>query len=162
MSNRARMILDATVWLTSTAFLALLLVTEAHAAPPTKTDAAATWREECGSCHLAFPPQLLPASSWGAVMDGLDRHFGVDASLAPAPLAQVRGYLVTHAARGEVGAAPGSAPRITTSSWFRHEHDEVAADVWRRPAVRSASNCGACHAGAAQGNFDEDGVRIPR
>ena len=22
------------------------------------------WQAECGSCHLAYPPQLLPAANW--------------------------------------------------------------------------------------------------
>jgi hypothetical protein len=30
----------------------------------------------CGSCHMAFPPQMLPARSWTAIMDGLDKHLG--------------------------------------------------------------------------------------
>ena len=158
-----RTVLDATVWLISSAFLAVLLASQADAATPPAspgTGAAATWREECGSCHIPFPARLLPASGWNAVLDGLDRHYGVDASLAPATVRDIRGYLVARSGPG--AARTDGAPRITTSPWFRHEHDEVAPGVWKRPAVRSAANCGACHAGAAQGDFDEDSVRIPK
>ena len=30
----------------------------------------ALYAEECGSCHFAYPPGLLPASSWQQVMTG--------------------------------------------------------------------------------------------
>ena len=33
----------------------------------------AAWKSECGSCHVAYPPGLLPAASWRAIMAGLDR-----------------------------------------------------------------------------------------
>ena len=41
----------------------------------------AVYTQECGSCHLAFPPSLLPKASWQRVMSGLDKHYGSDASL---------------------------------------------------------------------------------
>src|SRR5512145_3377199 len=39
------------------------------------------WLEECGACHIAYPPRFLPAESWREIMIGLDDHFGSDASL---------------------------------------------------------------------------------
>ena len=41
----------------------------------------AKWQQECASCHMAFPPGLLPAASWKKMMSGLDQHFGADASI---------------------------------------------------------------------------------
>jgi mono/diheme cytochrome c family protein len=160
--DTVRTLLDATVWLVSSAFLVVLVASQADAAPPATATggAAATWREECGGCHIPFPARLLPGNAWNVVLDGLDRHYGVDASLAPASVREIRSYL---AARAEPGTAhPVGAPRITTSPWFRREHDDVPPAVWKRARVGSAANCGACHAGAAEGNFDEDSVRIPR
>ena len=43
--------------------------------------ANATYRDECGSCHVAYPPGLLPAVSWQRLMSDLPRHYGTDASL---------------------------------------------------------------------------------
>jgi len=45
----------------------------------------AVTREECGSCHLAFAPSMLPASSWKRMLAGLNRHFGTDASITELP-----------------------------------------------------------------------------
>ncbi len=52
--------------------------------------------------------------------------------------------------------------RITRSDWFLRKHHEVAPGVFLRPSIRSAANCAACHAGAERGDYDDDGVRIPR
>ena len=35
--------------------------------------------QECGECHMAFQPALLPAESWRRIMTGLSDHFGEDA-----------------------------------------------------------------------------------
>ena len=66
--------------------------------------AAATTLKECGACHMAFPPQLLPARSWKAIMLGLSDHFGENAELAEPTRAEITAYLVAHAAD-----APGTA-----------------------------------------------------
>ncbi len=160
MNTRLRMITDAIVWALSSVFLLVLLATSAEAAAP--LDGASAWREECSSCHIAFPPRLLPAASWQALLGGLDKHFGVDASTDPAHGAAISQYLAAHA--GPATKSPAASPplRITTQGWFVHEHDELAPSVWARPAVRSRANCSACHAGAERGQFDEDSVRIPK
>jgi len=39
------------------------------------------YQQECGSCHFAYQPGLLPARSWSTIMQGLDQHFGENAEL---------------------------------------------------------------------------------
>lgn len=118
-----------------------------------------SWKAECGSCHLAYPPSLLPAESWRAMMAGLDKHFGVDASVDAKTAAEIGAFLQKHA-----GKSRGGKPslRITETAWFKHEHDEVGAAVWRNPKVKTPSNCAACHRGAEQGNYDEHDIRLPK
>lgn len=120
-----------------------------------------TWQAECGSCHLAYPPRLLPAASWRALMDDLGRHFGTDASVDPATATTIRAFLETNAGRAR---SPGDEAtlRITQTRWFVREHREVAARTWHGASVRSAANCAACHTGAEAGRFSEHDVRIPR
>ena len=120
----------------------------------------ARWKAECGSCHLAYPPRLLPAPAWRSIMAGLDKHFGTDASLDPAAAAEIGAFLESNAGRGRRAGA--QALRISDSAWFRREHDEVPAAAWRRPSITSAANCAACHRGAGQGDFSERDIRIPR
>jgi hypothetical protein len=120
------------------------------------------YQQECGACHLAYPPGALPAASWRRLMDGLPQHFGTDASLDPATVQQVSAWLAANAGSWKRVAAAPPQDRITRSEWFIRKHREIAPTTWRLPAVKSPANCAACHGGAEQGDFDEDRVRIPR
>lgn len=147
-------------------FLALLIAGVPWAGPVladgqryTATDP--TWKAECGSCHVAYPPALLPAASWRAVMSGLDKHFGTDASLDPASAAKISAFLEQNASRKHK-LISASELRITETRWFRHEHDEVPAYVWKSTKVKSPSNCAACHTNADAGDFSEHNVHIPK
>lgn len=121
-----------------------------------------TWQTECAACHIAYPPQLLPGSSWKRVIDGLDRHFGTDASLPQPAVAEIGRFLEANAAQGKRAARRDGALRITETAWFTRKHDEVPARTWSRTDIRSPSNCGACHRQAEQGDFSERSVRIPK
>ena len=122
-------------------------------------------KEECGSCHLAFAPAMLPARSWARMMDGLQNHFGDDASLDAASAARIRNYLVVNAAdTGGVrygrklarDLAGVQAPlRITELPAWQREHREVPAWEWRHPDVRTPANCVACHSGAERGYYED-------
>ena len=120
------------------------------------------YKVECGgSCHVAYPPQLLGAASWRGIMDGLEKHFGSDASLDPKAAREIADYLDANAGRGK--KARGDSLRITEAGWFQHEHgEELSPAVWKNPKVKSAANCEACHIQAAQGDYSERTLRVPR
>lgn len=111
------------------------------------------YKAECGSCHVAFPPKLLPAGSWQKLMQRLDRHFGSDASLDAKAHEEISRYLAANAGRRDPPS--GAEPRITETRWFHKEHREVPAARWKDPAVKSPANCSACHARAGQGDYDD-------
>lgn len=120
---------------------------EVERVPPVRH--AAT-QKECGECHMAFQPALLPAPSWSRLMDDLADHFGEDASLKPELAAEIRAYLTRQAGRGDP-----TRIRITEQRWWLKEH-RLRPSVWERPEVRSKANCEACHRAAAQGLYDDD------
>jgi hypothetical protein len=120
------------------------------------------YTQECGSCHMAFPPGLLPGASWQRIMTGLDKHYGTDASLDVASAQQINVWLQANAGTYKRVREEPPKDRITQSNWFTRKHREVAPEVFKRASIKSAANCMACHAGAEQGNYDEHGVRIPR
>lgn len=122
--------------------------------------ASKAWQEECGSCHLAFPPSMLAAKDWRTMMRGLERHFGVNATLDEKTRLEILGFLEANAARKQ-GRASVNSLRITETPWFIDEHDEVPGRVWSDPQVKSAANCAACHRDAERGSYDEDGIRMP-
>jgi hypothetical protein len=134
---------------------------QATASPAKYPLTSAAYRAECGSCHVPYPPQLLPARSWQAIMAGLDKHFGSDASLDAKTAGEIRVYLASNASRMGA-AAPLSTPRITQTRWFMKEHDEVPASLWKSEAVKGAFNCSACHTQAEQGDYGEGSLRLPR
>ncbi len=151
---------------TSTVFLVSIQAVadddEKHGSKHVYSATLPVWKTECGECHIAYPPQLLPAASWQKMMGSLDEHFGTDASLDADVIAEILPFLEKNAgSERKYAADPGkSSMRITETRWFIKEHDEVSASTWKR--IDSPANCAACHTTAEQGNYDEDFIKIPR
>lgn len=121
----------------------------------------ASYVQECGACHVAYAPGLLPAASWRRLMGSLQRHFGTDASVDPATQATLSDWLVSQAATRRRRAVEPPQDRITRSAWFVREHHEVPAATWKHPAVASPAQCNACHTRAVDGSFREREIRLP-
>ncbi len=130
------------------------------------------WREECGSCHLAFHPNLLPARSWRLIMTGQADHFGTDLALDAQTTVGVLAFLVRNAAENSSTEAAfkinrsipnGVTPlRITETPYWVGKHSDISAADWQLPPVKSKNNCAACHLDAAAGTFEDAAMRIPR
>ena len=118
--------------------------------------------QECSSCHIAYPLGALPNASWHRLLGNLPRHFGTDASVDAATLKEITTWVDANTETWKrVGEQP-PADRITRSAWFERKHREVEPATWKRAAIRSPSNCAACHPRAEEGDFNEHRVRIPR
>ena len=145
------------------AVLGMLMLSSAHAdsgrAMPRTVPSAYT--QECAACHTAYPPGLLPASSWNRVMTGLDKHYGTDAPLDAATVRQLNQWLQAHAGTYKRVNEEPPQDRITRSAWFERKHRKIEAATWKLASVKSAANCAACHTGADQGQFDEHDLRMP-
>lgn len=130
-----------------------------------------SYRAECGGCHFAYQPGLLPAEAWGRIMDSLDNHFGDDATLDPDLTQQLLSYLTANAAGSNLSIrprafaaspVPGDPPRITQTAYFKRKHVEVPERLVKdNPKVGSFSHCSACHRSAERGSFNEHRVSIP-
>lgn len=130
----------------------------------------ALYDEECGSCHNAFSPTLLPAASWERVMAGLDDHFGDDASLPEETSAEILAWLMASSAERAFSepskkilrSIGGNAPlRITGTPYWKEKHSNIEKDVYSRKSVSSRTNCAACHPGAPLGTFEDRDISIP-
>lgn len=145
---------------------------DGHGHRPTTPVSSPAYQEECGSCHLAYPPGLLPARSWAAIMTSLEDHFGQNAEVEEATQQELTRYLLENAA--ETGShrrsrkvlrgvpAERTPLRISTLPYIWRKHDELRPEVFARPAVTRRANCTACHSGAERGDFDDDRVKVPR
>jgi len=130
------------------------------------------WREECGSCHLAFHPNLLPVRSWQKLMAQQNDHFGEDLALDAATRAALLAYATGNAAERHATEAsfkinrslkPQDTPlRITQTPYWIRKHRHIAASDWLLPQVKNKVNCAACHRDAGAGTFEDAAMRIPR
>jgi hypothetical protein len=103
----------------------------------------AKWKDECGSCHVPYPPQLLSADNWQSLMGRLNKHFGTDAELDASDNKRILGFLERNAGSGKRYSS--ASLRISDTPWFLHRHRSISPKEWVNPEVRSRSNCSACH-----------------
>ncbi|WP_222613775.1 DUF1924 domain-containing protein [Undibacterium seohonense] len=96
----------------------------------------------CDSCHGNPPTQAVKHALTGKSITPLAPAF------SPERFTDVTADVPQH--------------RITNSAWFIHKHDDVSAQTWKLAAVKSPSNCIACHQQANLGDFNEHRVHIPR
>lgn len=132
----------------------------------------AQWREECGSCHLAFHPTLLPSRSWVRLMNEQGQHFDSDLGLDAATLAALLSFMTGNAAERhqtepatkiDLSLKADVTPlRITETPYWIKKHRDIAQADWDSPLVKSKSNCAACHLDAEDGTFEDAAMRIPK
>lgn len=129
------------------------------------------YKQECSSCHFLYLPGLLPARSWVRIMDNSDKHFGDNLALDEQTKKEILAYLTANSSEKtntEWGqkitksAANTTPERITDVPWIQKEHRKLDRNVFKRPSIGSFSNCGACHKTAAEGDFEEDNVSVPK
>jgi hypothetical protein len=133
----------------------------------------AQYRKECGSCHFAYLPGLLPAQSWQLVMDSLKSHYGEALNIPAATTSDITAYLKTNAADVSEFAGskiimqrirPESPPRRVTDvphirSYHRVMVETIAVNAKIKP--RGFTNCNDCHRRAENGSFALDELAIP-
>lgn len=114
--------------------------------------------QECGACHMAYPPSFLPKASWERIVAGLSDHFGEDASLSAKSAKAVLAYLVAHSSEsqwrgGWSAQSPGAdqAPLRITDTPFWIERHAGERPLGARNGGRA--NCPACHFNAVRGRF---------
>jgi len=145
---------------------ALLLVALTAQADSYSLPKHAVFEEECSSCHMAYPPQMLHADSWRAMMGDLSHHFGSDASIDDKRRVAITNFLLANAGgrkTGDTRDAQGKPLlRITQTARFDKKHREVPSATWQRASIKSPANCGACHTRAAAGEYSDRWVQIPK
>ena len=63
--------------------------------PPVNNE---SYKTECGACHFAYQPGLLPSGSWEKIVDRLPDHFGETIDLDTDARKEIEKYLTTNAA----------------------------------------------------------------
>lgn len=113
------------------------------------------YTQECASCHIAYPPALLPAASWQKIMGSLSQHYGVNADMEETQIQEIGQWLQRHAGTyKKVGSEPPDN-RISKSDWFIREHRRASRLLWTQPNAKSPAQCLACHTRAEQGRYGD-------
>ncbi|HFE38937.1 MAG TPA: hypothetical protein ENK06_11060, partial [Gammaproteobacteria bacterium] len=130
-----------------------------------------TWETECGDCHLAFHPTLLPKRSWIKIMQQQDNHFEEDLGYDKETTQSILNFLVANASEsGETEAAhemmnhipANETPlRITHTRFWKMKHRDIDKKYWESDEVNSKTNCPACHLDAKTGRFEDSDMRLP-
>ncbi len=115
----------------------------------------AQYTEECGSCHVPYPPQRMTAVGWETQMRTLDRHYGSDASVDASANQAILHYLTANAATKAKNAPADPTARLTKTAWFTKEHGSTP------PKGQAFSNCAGCHTQAEKGDYSERTLKIP-
>ncbi len=131
----------------------------------------ALWREECGSCHLAFHPSLLPSRSWQLMIKQQSAHFNEDLYLEPEVQQEILQFLVQNSAENELTepaykinrsiAKSDTLLRISKTPYWIKKHKDIEKHNWQVESVRTEANCAACHLDADAGTFEDAAMRLP-
>ena len=129
------------------------------------------YKNECGSCHFAYPAGLLPSSAWNKMMSNLSNHFGDDASVDEKTFQTLASYLNENSAeksmnykrsRKIVENLKGTIPdSISKMPYMKKQHKEIKENLITQKEVKGLFNCTACHKNAEKGIFSEEDVNIP-
>ncbi len=129
-----------------------------------------TYKKNCGVCHFAYQPGLLPARSWAKIMDSSDGHPGGNLSIDEKSKSEIKKYLVQNSAEHSsakrskkiLNSIGSDTPvRISEIPYIKQKHREISQEVFSRKVIGSRANCVACHRSAAGGVYEDDDVVIP-
>jgi hypothetical protein len=129
------------------------------------------YKEECGACHFAYQPELLPGASWMNILTNSGEHFGESIELDDDSKKVISYYLKSNSA--EYSSAKRAVKimrslrnrvpnRITDIPYIIEKHHEINPEVLNRKSIGSLSNCIACHKTAEEGIYEDDNVKIPK
>jgi len=132
------------------------------------------YQEECGSCHFPYQPGLLPERSWKKLLSAsaLENHFKENAELDEETRLHIENYTIGNSAdksrykrsRKVMASLESDVTpmRITEVPYIKSKHEEIPEKLIKgNDKVKALSFCDKCHQDAANGNFDDDSVKIP-
>lgn len=102
--------------------------------------------ENCGSCHLAVPPEVLPGDTWRRLISD-SNHYGVTIEPLRGPFRQSMWAFLRDFSRDRL--ASETVPyRVASSRLFKALHPDV---TFEQPVT--LGSCVSCHPQAEVGNF---------
>ena len=125
--------------------------------------------EECASCHILYPPHLLPQKAWNKMMDNLEEHFGDDASVDDSSNKIIRKYLLNNSSETSNKQASVYIMKeymneiaISDTSYWKDIHKNINKKIFQSKKIRTKSNCKACHTNFENGLIENEDINIPK
>jgi len=166
------------IWIgASVAFLLYMLASPANPLLKNENQAInyqqehALFVSECSSCHILYPPFLLPRASWQMMMNDLENHFGDDASLEREDMLSIKSYLLSHAAQSSTKEAAhyileslenNDTIAVTKTPYWIKRHKDIDKNIFTSKKVGKKSNCKACHNNFESGLINDADIAIPK
>lgn len=129
------------------------------------------FENECGSCHITYPPYLLPKRSWVAMMQDLENHFGDDASIDNKTNLSILAFLKANSAENATHEAAfkilkslkgnDSTIAITKTPYWKGRHKHIENEIFLSQDVKSRANCSACHQNIEYGLIENTLIKVP-
>lgn len=120
------------------------------------------YKQECGSCHIAYAPFLLPKVAWDSMMSDLENHFGDDASLEEDAHTAILGFLEKYSSLdtkfSHKIARDSTILAISQTPYWEDAHRKLNPKIFKTEAIKSKANCQTCHKDAESGIFAKGAV----
>lgn len=113
---------------------------------PGQVQGANLYRQSCGTCHLALPPEVMPSEAWRQLLQD-NSHFGQKISLPEGPILQLIWGFMRQNSRPLIEKEE-TPYRLQESRYFKALHPQVTFAT--PPRVTS---CIDCHPKANLGDF---------
>lgn len=129
--------------------------------------------DECASCHIIYPPYLLPKESWVVMMKDLENHFGDDASIDDMTNISILRFLEKNSAEKSTHQAALGVLKslkdkndtiiaISKTPYWIDLHKEIDKKIFKSKKVKSVANCAACHVDFEQGMLENSLIKMPK
>lgn len=127
------------------------------------------YKKECGSCHIAYVPYLLPQNAWQKIMGDLENHFGDDASLQKHDEKQIFSFLSKHSLeyfdtkfRSKIKKEDRDKIIISEHVFYQKAHEKISHKVFKSKEIKSKANCQNCHSDAEEGTFQKNKINFSK
>ncbi len=132
------------------------------------------YTDECGQCHMAYQPGLLPVRSWERILSPqkLANHFEEELEIGEKTRNILLSYVIRDSklyaeyrrSRKIVNSIPENETpiQISQTAYITHKHRKIPTEyIQGNSEVESLGNCEACHQDAQKGIYNDRSVVIP-
>jgi len=132
--------------------LALIIIAQTIAPVPPETNLETgkqLYLENCASCHIPIPPEVLPTETWKEILENPQNHYGTSVeNLVRISQVIIWQYMMTFSR--PLRPLENQPSYVNQSRYFYALHPRV-----KLPDLINTKSCLVCHPGAQQLNYQQ-------